>query len=58
MDYFTILLTNTSDIVKQLNICNKINALNSTRRHSNDDIPHKMRLYGKISDRMEVDDMT
>ena len=23
-----------------------------------DNIPHKMRLYGKISDRMEVDDMT
>ena len=45
-------------MVKQLNICNKKNALNSTRRHSNDNIPHKMRLYGKISGRMEVDDMT
>ena len=45
-------------MVKQLNICNKINALNFTRRHSNDNIPHKMRLYGKISDRMEVECMT
>ena len=45
-------------MVKQLNICDKKNALNFTRRHSNENIPHKMRLYGKISDRMEVDDMT
>ena len=35
----------------------KKNTFNFTRRHSNDNIPHKMRLYGKVTDGIGVDEM-